>query len=197
MRIPREGGIGRAYRYPNLDSLIWRAQQPAPALDRLLAFDAENGVLAYLTSQGGTGWLDLRLGTVRTASNVRMASIASADGWSIFGVNDEDAVVRLTPSGDWELPSRGKVRGLFPLADGALLVLADRGAESILLRLRPPDDVVDDSITVPRPVHAVATPMGDRLYLGVERELWSVRPHALKESGSLKAGDEIVAIAPT
>lgn len=198
VRIPCAGGIGRAYRYPNLDSLIWRSQQPAPALSRLLAFDAENGMLAYLSREGGAaGWLDLRLGTVRAAGSARLASITSADGWSIFGVNEKDAVVRLTPSGDWALSPRGKVRALFPLADGVLVVVADRGAKSMLLRVRPPDELVDDSLSVPRPDRAVATPMGDRLYLTAGRELMSVRPQEFGDPGRVKADDDIVAIAPT
>ncbi len=197
VRIPRDGGVGRAYRYPNLDSLIWRAQQKSPALDRLLAFDAENGVLAYLTRDGTGGWVDLRLGTVRSAIHARLTSITSADGWSIFGVNEKNAVVRLTPSGDWELPTRGTVRRLFPLADGTLVALVDRGAQSVLLRMRPPDEVVDDSLEVPHPDRAVPTPMGDRLYLGAKRELLSVRPQQFNGVEKVRADDDILAIAPT
>ena len=50
MRLPRDGGTVRAYRYPALDSLIWKSQQPTPALDRVLAFDALylNGMLTLL-----------------------------------------------------------------------------------------------------------------------------------------------------
>lgn len=197
VRIPREGGVARAYRYPNLDSLIWRAQQPTPALERILAFDAENGVLAYLNGDGGVGWLDLRLGSVRTTGKARLASIASADGWSIFGVGKGNAVVRLTPSGDWELAAGGAVRALFPLPDGALVFLADRGERSVLFRVRPPDAALDDSVEVPRPDRAVVTPMGDRLYLGVKRNLLSVRAQAFGGVAQTKADDEIVAIAPT
>lgn len=197
VRIPRDGGIVRAFRYPNLDSLIWRSQQATPALDRVMAFDAENGVLAYLAADGAPGWLDLRLGTSRAATSAKLASIASGDGWSIFGVDDKNAVVRLTPSGDWQLPTNGKVRRLFPLADGSLVVLLDRGTRSYLLRVRPPDETVGDSLEVPRPDRAVVTPMGDRLYLGVKRELLSVQPREFDGIDRVKTDDEILAISPT
>jgi len=197
VRMPRDGGIVRAYRYPALDSLIWRSQQPTPALERVLAFDGENGVLTFVGSNGGTGWLDLRMGTARTASSAGLAAIASVDGWSIYGVTAGNALVRLTPSGDWQRPMAGKVRRLVPLIDGTLLVLVDRGARTLMLRLRPPDDVVDDSVEVPRPERAVATPMGDRLYLSAKRELVSVQPREFAGQATLRADDEILAIAPT
>jgi hypothetical protein len=195
--MPRDGGIVRAYRYPALDSLIWRSQQPTPALERVLAFDGENGVLAFLAKDGNAGWLDLRLGTARTASDAALGSIASVDGWSIYGMNARNALVRLTPSGDWERPVAGKVRRLVPLIDGTLLVLVDRGEKSLMMRLRPPDEALDDSVEVPRPERAVATPMGDRLYLSVKRQLVSVRPREFAETATLRADDEILAIAPT
>jgi len=197
VRFPRDGGVVRAFRYPRLDSLIWRSQQPAPALDRVMAFDAENGILAYLAADGSPGWLDLRLGTARVATPAKLASIASGDGWSIFGVDEQNAVVRLTPSGDWQLPTNGKVRRIFPLADGSLVVLLDRGTRSFLLRVRPPDETVGDSLEVPRPDRAVVTPMGDRLYLGVRRELLSVQPREFDGIDKVTADDEILAIAPT
>ena len=197
VRLPRVGGTVRAYRYPNLDSLIWRSPQVTPALDRVLSFDPENGVLSYLDSAGGAGWLDFRLGATRRASTSPLASISSSDGWSIFGVDTSNAIVRLTPTGDWQLPVTGKIRRMFPLADGSLVVLVERGARTVLLRVRPPDDVVGDSLEVPRPDRAVATPMGDRLYLSVKRQLLSVQARAFEGVQKVTADDEILAIAPT
>lgn len=197
MRVPRDGGVVRAYRYPNLDSLIWRSQQEAPAIERVLSFDAENGLLAYQSRDRGPGWLDLRQGTVRTAGAVRLTSITSADGWSIFGVDSSNTIVRLTPTGDWQLKTAGKIRRLFPLVDGTLVALIDRGKRSILLRLRPPGDLVGDSLEVPRPDRAVATSMGDRLYLGVKNDLLSVQPRTFDGVSQVTADDEILAIAPT
>ena len=197
VRIPLDGGTARAYLYPGLDSLIWKSAQPTPSIDRVLAFDAENGMLAYLSRDGAPGWLDLRLGTVRLASKERLTSLTSSDGYSIFGVSATNAVVRLTPSGDWALPSKRKIRRLFPLADGSLLVLADAGEKSVLLRLRPPDESITDSLQITRPGRAVPTPLGDRLYLGISRELVSVQPRSFETVDRVKAGDDILAIVPT
>ena len=197
VRIPLDGGTARAYKYPELDSLIWKSGQPTPSIDRVLAFDAENGMLAYLARDGAPGWLDLRLGTVRLASSERLTTLTSSDGWSIFGVSAANAVVRLTPSGNWALPSKRKIRRLFPLADGSLLVLADVGDQSVLLRLRPPDEVITDSLQITRPGRAVPTPLGDRLYLGISRELVSVQPRSFETVDRVRAGDDILAIAPT
>ncbi|MBK6489272.1 MAG: SPOR domain-containing protein [Gemmatimonadetes bacterium] len=197
VRVPRDGGVVRAYRYPNLDSLIWRSQQEAPAMERVLSFDAENGLLAYLSRERGPGWLDLRLGTARTVGTARLASITSADGWSIYAVDSLGAIVRLTPTGDWQMKTAGKIRRLFPLVDGTLVALIDRGERSILLRLRPPGDAVGDSLEIPRPDRAVATPLGDRLYLGVKGDLLSVQPRTFDGLSKVSADDEILAIAPT
>ncbi len=197
VRIPLEGGVAHAYRYPAIDSVIWKSVDRTPPVDRVLGFDAENGVLAYMGREGAPGWLDLRLGTARRASSERLTTVASADGWSIFGVSASNAVVRLTPSGDWTLPSTRKIRRLFPLADGSLLMLADAGTRSVLLRLRPPDEIITDSLSVARPGRAVPTPLGDRLYLGINRELVSIQPRSFENVDRVKADDEILAIAPT
>ncbi|MEP7382260.1 MAG: SPOR domain-containing protein [Gemmatimonadota bacterium] len=197
VRIPRDGGVVRAFRYTNLDSLIWRSQASTPSIERLLSFDAENGLLAYVSQEKGAGWLDLRLGSVRAGGNSRLVALTSADGWSIYGVDSVNSIVRLTPTGDWKLKTTGKVRRLFPLADGTLVVLLDRGKGSLLLRLRPPGDAVGDSLEVPHPDRAVATPLGDRLYLGVKDELMSVQPRTFEGVTTVSAKDEILAIAPT
>ncbi len=197
IRIPRDGGVVHAFRYPNLDSLIWRSQESTPPIDRLLSFDAENGVLSYVSGEKGSGWIDLRLGSIRTGGNSRLVSITSADDWSIYGVDSSSSIVRLTPTGDWKFKTSGKVRRLFPLADGTLVALVDRGEESLLLRLRPPSDAIDDSVEVPRPDRAVATPLGDRLYLGVKDDLLGVQSHTLDGIAKVSARDDILAIAPT
>ncbi len=121
----------------------------------------------------------------------------SADGWSIYGVDSANTIVRLTPTGDWKLKTGGKVRRLFPLADGTLVALLDHGDGSLLLRLHPPGDAVEDSVEVPRPDRAVATPLGDRLYLGVKDDLLGVQAHTLDGIAKVSARDDILAIAPT
>lgn len=197
VRLPRDGGEVRAYRYPNLDSLIWRAQQATPAIDRILSFDEENGTLAYLARGGRAGWLDLRLGTSTPAGDSILTGVVSADGWAIFGVGGRNTIRRLTPSDDWSFVAPGKVRRLVPLEDGTLLLVVDRDEQSLILRLHPPDDVIGDSAEVERPERAAATPIGDRVYLAAGRSLLGVQPHALASMERLRADDEILAVAPT
>ncbi len=197
VRIPRSGGVARAYRYPRLDSLVWRASEASPAIERVLAFDGENASLAYVGTSGIPGWLDLRIGTVRAAAKNAVSAITSADGSSIFGVTQTNQLVRYTPTGDWSHALTRKVRRLFPMPDGTLLVLVDQGEENVLLRLRPPDDAVTDSVRLPRPERAVVTSLGDRLYLGAKDHLLAVRPQSLGKLDKLTADDEILALAST
>ncbi|MEO7966846.1 MAG: SPOR domain-containing protein [Gemmatimonadaceae bacterium] len=197
VRIPHDGGIARAYRYPRLDSLVWKGSEPAPAIERILAFDAENATLAYVASTGVPGWIDLRIGSVRAATKAALTAISSADGSAIFGVTSSNEVKRFTPSGDWSHEVSRKVRRLFPLPDGTLLVLVDQGDESVILKLRPPDDAVTDSVSVPRPERAAVTALGDRVYLGAKDALVAVRPQTLAKVDKVSAGDEILALAST
>ena len=113
VRIPRDGGIARAFRYPQLDSLIWRGTQRAPALDRVLAFDAENGTLSFVDSAGKPGWIDLRVGSVRAATKATLTGVSSADGSAIFGISKDDELIRMTPSGDWKRELERPARRLF------------------------------------------------------------------------------------
>ena len=197
MRIARDGGIARAYRYPGLDSTIWRGTQRAPSIERVLAFDGENGTLAFVGTDGKPGWVDLRVGSVRAATKATLTGVASADGSAIFGIGEDDDLVRLTPTGDWTRELARPARRLFPLVDGTLLVLADEGEASMLLRLRPPDDAITDSVQIPRPDRVATTAVGDRVYFAVKSELLSVPPQSLDAIERLTAADDILAVAPT
>lgn len=197
VRLARDGGTVRGYRYPNLDSLIWRSGQPAPAVERFLAFDPDNAVLAYLGRDGQPGWLDLRIGARRPATKDKLSGITSADGWAIFGISEKNGIVRLTPSGDWSHPSARPVRGLIPLSDGTLLVLADDGAETFVVRMRPPDTEIVDSVSVPRPERVEVTPLADRVYLSMGDRLMSLHPKELGERTVVEAAGAIVALAAT
>ena len=123
MRVPAGGGLARAYRYPNLDSLAWRSTESAPALGSLLAFDAENGTMAFVDAVGIPGWIDFRSGSVRQPTVKPLSLIASTEGFAIFGVNADRHLVRYTPAGDWTQRLNGQIRKLFPQPDGSLIVL--------------------------------------------------------------------------
>jgi hypothetical protein len=165
----------------------------------LLGFDHENGVLAYANADGIPGWIDLRLGSVRPATRKRVASLATADGWSIYGVSGKNEIARFTPTGDWTLATKGgEISRLLPQQDGTLLVMFDDGdAKSLVRRLRPPDSRWLDSLSLAVPQHVARTDVGDRVYFALGRELVAVTTDELDRAATVSVEEEIVALAPT
>lgn len=198
VRIPRAGGVARAYLFSALDASIWKSSQPAPALERVLAFDQENGLLAFVDTLGIPGWIDLRLGVVRRSAKNALVSVASSDGWAVFGVSGKNDLVRLTPSGDWQISSSRPIRRVIPTPDGTVLLVLQSGKTGgILLRMRPPDDALTDSASIPLTERAAVTPVGDRVYLGSGNSLLSVIPDAVADVERFAADGDILALAPT
>jgi cell division septation protein DedD len=198
LRLPRDGGTVRAFRFPDLDSLVWRSAEKAPGIQSTLAFDGENGVLAYLDEKGRSGWVDLRLGIIRQATKTPLNGTASADGWSIYGVSEGTTLVRHTPTDDWEHEVKQRVRRIFPQPDGSLLFLTDApGGQTVLRRVRPPESEVTDSLSLGVPQRSAETPLGDRLYLAVKGDLVAVPSTDFSGVTRVRATDEILAVAPT
>ena len=197
VRIPRGGGQVRAYRFTALDSVIWRSSHNAPPTERILAFDQENGLLAFSDTAGYPGWIDLRLGSVRRPTRASFASVVSADGWSLYGTTTSGSLVRMTPSGDWQSPQSEPIRRAIPAPDGNVVVVAKRGATDMLFRMRPPDDAVTDSMAVGAISRAMVTPVGDRAYLAVGGTVWSLPPADFEGAEEFTLGDEVLAMAPT
>lgn len=198
VRVPTSGGTVRAYRYPSLDSLTWRSSEAAPALGTLLGFDADNGTLAFADAGGIPGWIDLRSGTVRQPAAKPLSLIASSQGFAIFGVTNERDIVRFTPIGDWTQRLNARIRKLFPQPDGSLIVLVQGDkSNNRLLRFRPPESGTADSMTFAVPQRSAGTALGDRVYFAVGRELMGVPSSDFSAPVSIKASDEVLAIAPT
>ncbi|MGQ0538116.1 MAG: SPOR domain-containing protein [Gemmatimonadaceae bacterium] len=199
VRVAQKGGKVRAYRYPDLDSALWSSARAMPAVGQLLGFDHENGVLAYVDTTGIPGWIDLRMGTVTPATKRRHASIATADGWSIYGVSSKNEIARFTPAGDWTLadPKRA-IRQLIPQRDGTLLVVQQASdGETIVMRMRPPASGWLDSLELEDPQEVARTEIGDRVYFAVGRRLVSVNAANLEPVSTARLPDEIMAVAPT
>lgn len=199
VRVARKGGKARAYRYPALDSAVWTSEQNVPAVSSLLAFDHENGLLAYADSSGMTGWIDLRLGAVRPATRKRVTSASTADGWSVFGVSGKNDIVRFTPTGDWSLTVKNRViNDILPQQDGSLLVMFDDGdSKTLVMRLRPPDSRWLDSLELNRPEHVTGTDVGDRIYFSTGHQLQAITTAGLDEAANVRVSGEITALAPT
>jgi hypothetical protein len=115
LRVARGGGPVRAYQYPRLDSAVWTSTQSIGAQTRVLAFDPEGGLEAYVDRGGVPGWVDLRVGTVKPSRVSKLSALSSNDAWSIFGVT-QDTHHRSTPSMNGVSdPNR---YALYPVPDG-------------------------------------------------------------------------------
>ncbi|HSA54047.1 MAG TPA: SPOR domain-containing protein [Gemmatimonadaceae bacterium] len=196
LRVARSGGPVRAYRYPRLDSLIWTSADPVTPPGDVLAFDQENGMLALVDRNGLPSWADLRIGRVTPSSRTRLAALASADAWSVYGVMRDTLVRRMTPSGEWSFTPGGPVAALFPQAGGDLVVMLTTDSGAKLLRVRPPEAAVSDSGVVASPSLTAISPVGDRLYFAVGRNL-VIHDATFREVGRERFSGEITALALT
>lgn len=197
LRVPRAGGRARAYRYPRLDSAVWRSTGSAPPIERFLAFDEEAGLLAYVDAKGRPGRIDLRLGGIAAASTAKLAGLSSVDGSSIYGLTATGGITRLTPSGNWSFKPPRTPRALVPQPDGSLIVLAEAAERTVLWRLRPPADRITDTVSLPKVQRAVRTAAGDRVYFTVDTGLIGVRGRDLALVPSLRFRKKVRSLAPT
>lgn len=196
LRVGRGGGPVRAYLYPRLDSLIWTSTQSIGPQGRILAFDPENGLQAYVDRAGVPGWIDLRIGTVKPSRASKLTVLTSMDAWSIFGVTRDTLIHRSTPSGEWEYKVPDPVRGLFPANDG-LVVLSSNNGTSMLRRLRPPERTVIDSASVPTPTFTSMSPLGDRLYLAFGSDVAALNASTFDETARVRFDSPVVALTTT
>jgi DNA-binding beta-propeller fold protein YncE len=196
VRLPMAGGGARAYRWGR-DSVLWTSSQPVPALARLLAFDDEQGALAFVDLRGAPGRLELRLGVAVPVANAPMSSLASADGWAVYGITAKQEVQRLTPSGNWTYGSALTPRLLLPQPDGSLVLLNDLGSRSVLRRLHPPEARVTDTASVPKAAWSVATALGDRIYFATDSGLAGVRVRDLARTKTISLSGPAIDAVPT
>jgi hypothetical protein len=197
LRVPRSGGIARAYAYPRMDSALWSSAMRVPAIARTLGFDPELGTVAYADTLGRPGRIDFRGGSVGTVTRARLASLASADGSTIFGIASRDTVVRYTPSGIWRFRPPRRPRALFPQPDGSLVVLAEVGDSSVIWQVVPPEQALVDTTALPRTGQAARTQVGDRVYFTVDSGLVGVRTRDLSFVPSLRLERPVRALEPT
>jgi hypothetical protein len=164
LRVPRAGGSVRVSAYPALDSVVWRSSEPAPAIQRVLGFDRDVGVITYADSRRIPGRINLALGELGRASRTPLQLPAPGTGAAIFGVTDT-TVVRLTPAATWRVRTPSTPRGVYPLRDGSVLILGDREQQSVLWRVRPPGDEITDTVPLPRVASALNVPAAGQLVL--------------------------------
>ena len=197
LRVPRAGGQGRVYVYPKLDSVVWTVDE-APPLREVLAFDVQEGTIAFVDTKGLPGRIDLRETDVRHATKIKLTSLSSANGTDIYGVDPKGAIVRLNPSGaDWKFSPPVPARTVFAQPNGDLIIAANKGAQTLVWKVRPPDADVQDSAVLPLAGRGLRTQVGDRVYFTVDSGLVGVKAKDLSPVGAIALSGRIKALAAT
>lgn len=196
LRIVRTGGTARVFSYPGLDSVVWSGRG-APAPERVLGFDDDAGTVAYEDTRGFPARIDFRQDGTGVVSRARLTALSSADGSSIYAIAADGGVQRFAGSGTWKWKPPLAARALFPQPDGTLLVLAERKDGAVLWRLRPPETNIVDSVELPRVDRTLRTQVGDRLYLGAERDLISVRTRTMERAATISFDAPVEQMAAT
>jgi len=164
----------------------------------VLAFDADAGTIAYVDAKGFPGRIDLRETDVAKASKAKLTSLSSANGTDIYGINPKGEVVRLNPNGgDWHFKPPVPARAVFAQPNGELIIAANKGAQTLVWKVRPPDAVVQDSTVLPLSGRAVRTQVGDRIYFTVDSGLVGVKAKDLSPVGAVQLDSRVRALAPT
>lgn len=162
LRIPRNGGLPRSYRWPGIDAPIWTGTEKLPAIDRVLAFDDGGGLLALTTKDGRAGRLDLRTGRAQFSADT-LTSATSTDGWSIYGINPEGRFVRLTPTAEWRGPI-ARADSVIALTAGNVALADYEQDRTRVVRFRPPAITPMDTLDIVAVDMFARSPGGDRLY---------------------------------
>jgi hypothetical protein len=198
LRVPRRGGIARVTAYPNIDSTVWTASDSAPALERVLAFDPDAGLLSAVDTRGQPLWIDLHVGSVTLASRNKLHDLSSIDGSTIFGIGADGAAVRFTPAANWVFKPKLPTRAIFPQANGSLLVLGGRADSSRLLRIVPPRTEPSDSLKLGKVTTGSGAPLGDQIYfVNSPRSLVGVHARTFQKGRTISFSKKIGPIAPT
>jgi hypothetical protein len=198
LRLPKNGGVARVTAYPNLDSTVWTSSDAAPALDHVLAFDADAGLIAAADAHGLPVWFDLRTGAIPRPGKGKLRSLASVDGSTIYGVGTDGAVARFTPTGNWVFKPPQPARGAYPQANGTLLILGGRGEATKLWRIRPPETAITDTVALPDVGVGAGAPLGDRVFfVRPPNEAVIVRARTLEVGNAIDLSHRVLAIATT
>jgi cell division septation protein DedD len=176
---------------------VWTVDE-APAVDHVLAFDPNAGSIAVVDTKGYAGRLDLRETDVVKAARTKLTSLSSANGSDIYGINAKGEIVRLSPNAsDWKFKPSVPARAVFAQPSGDLIVSANKGAQTLVWKIRPPDDVAQDSAVLPLAGRGVRTQVGDRIYFTIDSALVGVKAKDLSSVGAVELPSRVRALAPT
>jgi len=182
--------------YPRLDSAV-STIPGVPPIDRAIGFDADYGVLAFVDAKGQPRRLDLRATESRLASKEKLTGLISVNGSDIYGLTPAGSVSRITPTGDWSFQPPSPARWIFPQPDGSVVLAGAAGGTTSLWLIRPTDDQIIESATLPAASGGVRTQVGDRLYFTVDTGLIGVRTRDLTPVKGVRIDDPVVSVAPT
>jgi len=197
LRAPHSGGVARVSPFGDPDSTIWQSTGVLPPLSRILAFDDDEGTIAFVDQRGRAGQLDLRSGSVTLSSRDRLLSAASISGSTIFGVGPGGSVLRMMATGTWTFDPPRPARLVFPEQDTSILVVGGDSGATVAWRIRPPIASITDSLRVPPITRAVSTPMGDRVYFASSTGLFAVDIRTLKITKPIRSIRTVTALAVT
>lgn len=207
LRAPRNGGFISAYRYPGLDSVLWRSIQRVPSLARVIAFDPDAGYLAGADIAGRAVRIDLRVGSVTVPSGNAPVEVRSVNGDAIYARLANGDVTRFTTSGgDWKFKPKVPVAALFPQHDGSLVLGGVLGKRVFVWRVRPPGTEMVDSVSLdvkgsPQELAATlaltATTSGERIFFAANETVLSVRSRDLGKALQVSMNDPVTALTST
>lgn len=184
-------------RYPDLDSVVWTANDAAPVLDHVLGFDPEAGLVAASDSRNHPVWFDLRTGSVTATAKAETRELRTMDGAAVYAAGTDGAVVRFTPTGNWSYKPPQPASEVFPQPNGTVVVLGGRGANATLWRMRPPANALLDTAKAERVSSGVNVPLGEEVFFTRERELVGLRARTLDFTPPIKFDRPIITVAAT
>jgi sporulation related protein len=199
VRVPRAGGMPRAFAYTVLDSAIWNGQSRAPAISRVLGFDDEAGTLAVVDARGAPRRIELRTGTVTPPPSLKLTALTSANGAALYGVSATGAVTRLTPTDatPWTFRPPSPARDVAPQLDGTVLIVGTGPDATTVWRIHPPETQLLDSARLPHGEHMVHAEIGDRVYFTGDSAVRGVRARDLQATAPVQFPHRVRAVVPT
>ena len=182
--------------HPRLDSAVWSAPG-APRVDHVLGFDPEYGLVAFVDDKGQPRRIDLRASEVRVASKAKLSALASSNGSEIYGISEKGGVARMTPAGDWSFDPPSAARWVFPQPNGSVIIAGTDAGKTRLWLIRPTNEEIVETASLPLVSRGVRTQVGDRLYFTVDSGLIGVRTNDLTPIQSVRLNEPVAAIIPT
>lgn len=196
LRVPREGGVVRAYR-AGRDSVLWTSSGRTPSTAALIGFDDFQSVVLGRGTDGHAYAVDLRLGTVETLGSSTLAGVVRTEGGSVFGLDPKGSILRLTSVGTWSWAPPHRADEMVPTPDGALIIVQNGNSRTRVSRLIPPEARLTDSTELPTSDAVLRTAIGDRLWFVTDSGLIALRTRDLTRALVVRISDPIVAMEAT